>query len=248
MKLTCYALTENPPEIRPARTERWWMDEFPGRHPYRCLPLAIANVFGWEILSPCKLSIAWTGGNDVDDIIVRAHDDYPDVHRLVASHFSRGIVTFHTDYLFRTDPGYDLFVTGPLNHPKDGIAALTGIVETYWSPFTFTMNWKLMKPGVAQFEKGEPFCHIFPIEHGYLENVEPEIHNITENPELQKELDEWSKVRGDFIKKMDEKDPETIKQSWQKHYFHGKKPWEDSKEPYHINKLRVKEPLDKRKK
>lgn len=246
MKLLCYALTDNPPKIVPARTTRQWMEDFPNRMPYRCLPLAIGNVFGWEILSPCSFKMEWNGGPLQEDIKITPLDDSPHFSRLVVSHFSRGVVTFHTDYLFRTEKGYDLFVSGPFNHPKPNIMALTAIIETYWSPYTFTMNWLFTQAGEVTFEKDEPFCHIFPIKHSYLEDVEPEIHKIESNPQMKKELDDWSKLRGEFIEKHDAGDPETVKQSWQKHYFHGKTPWDDEKEPYHINKLRVKEPEDKR--
>src|ERR1700730_4059402 len=51
MRLKCYALYPNPPRLVPARPERAWMEAFPARHAYRCLPLTIANSHGWEILS-----------------------------------------------------------------------------------------------------------------------------------------------------------------------------------------------------
>ena len=38
-------------------------------------------------------------------------------------------------------------VQGPINRPKDGIAALPGIIETDWSPYSFTMNWMFTRPG-----------------------------------------------------------------------------------------------------
>ena len=68
---------------------------------------------------------------------------------------------------------------GPINRPKDGIAALSGIIETDWAPYTFTMNWIFTQPEVdVHFEKGEPFCHIFPVQRGLLASVEPEIRAI----------------------------------------------------------------------
>ncbi|MFB8344846.1 DUF6065 family protein [Brucella cytisi] len=42
----------------------------------------------------------------------------------------------------KTEPEFDLFVTGSINRPKDAISPLTGFVETDWSPYTFTMNWR----------------------------------------------------------------------------------------------------------
>jgi hypothetical protein len=44
MKLHCFALNSDPPKIVPARASRQWMDDFPDRHAYRCLPLSIANA------------------------------------------------------------------------------------------------------------------------------------------------------------------------------------------------------------
>ena len=46
MKLHCFALNSDPPKIVPARASRQWMDDFPDRHAYRCLPLTIANQGG----------------------------------------------------------------------------------------------------------------------------------------------------------------------------------------------------------
>ena len=40
-------------------------------------------------------------------------------------HFGFGVLTFHVPCLFRTEVGFDLMVTGPINRPKDAIAPLT---------------------------------------------------------------------------------------------------------------------------
>ena len=37
-RLVCYALHDHAPALAPARAERAWMEAFPGRYPYRCLP------------------------------------------------------------------------------------------------------------------------------------------------------------------------------------------------------------------
>src|SRR5690606_32375126 len=96
-------------------------------------------------------------------------------------------------------PGIDLFVTGPLNRPKDGIAPLSGIVETDWSPYTFTMNWKFTRPNQrVHFEMDEPFCHIFPIGRGSLETVTPTIRKLSELPVRDQEFKTWSESRNEF--------------------------------------------------
>jgi hypothetical protein len=77
MRLTCYALTPEPPRLVPASSERAWMDQFPQHHPYRCLTLAISNRHGWEILSPASFLISWSGGPEAGDIQFLEQDDYP---------------------------------------------------------------------------------------------------------------------------------------------------------------------------
>src|SRR3546814_13729675 len=66
-----------------------------------------------------------------------------DLH--VSTHFGSGIVTFSLGHLFRTSPGVNLWIKGPSNRPKDGASPLEGIIETDWSPYTFTMNWQLTR-------------------------------------------------------------------------------------------------------
>ena len=68
MVVKLHALTEHPPEVRPARAKRQWMDDFVDRHAYRCLPLSIANSHGWEVLCPIPVEIRWNGGMKVEDI------------------------------------------------------------------------------------------------------------------------------------------------------------------------------------
>src|SRR5512133_729403 len=59
-KITAYQIHEgDTAQIRPARVERKWMDDADRKFPYRCLPLMIANQYGWEILSTHDLRATW---------------------------------------------------------------------------------------------------------------------------------------------------------------------------------------------
>ena len=65
---------------------------------------------------------------------------------------------------------------------------MSAVIETYWMPFTFTMNWKFTRPQVkVRFEKGEPFCFFFPIEHGVLERCNPTFDQIGEAADLERQ-------------------------------------------------------------
>src|SRR5580765_7348373 len=120
-KLKMYALNASPPPVVPAARARPWMDAFPGRHAYRCLPLAIANGYGWDVLSPHAFTIEWNGGPAASDVIFKPVGVAHYLDHFVNAAFTHGIVTFHTGYLFRTEPDWHLLATGPTNAPKDGI-------------------------------------------------------------------------------------------------------------------------------
>ncbi|WP_340315700.1 DUF6065 family protein [Rhizorhabdus argentea] len=218
-KLIAYGLPKQPLEIRPAPYERDWMDATSQRYAYRCLPLTIANAHGWEILCPAGFSAWWGGGQNSDAIRITPDDEN---HKPAITHFGYGVLTFHIPAVFRTDAGYDLMVQGPINRPKDAIAPLSGMVETDWTPFTFTMNWQFTRPNtVIRFEKGEPFCHVFPARRGELEKIMPEVRPIADDPELKAEFDAWTASRANFLDGLKKPDSEASAAKWQKHYYRG---------------------------
>ena len=233
------------PELRPARARRDWMDAFPERHAYRCLPLAIANSFGWEVLSPCDLKVEYDGGATAMSIRISAEDDYPLVSHFAASNFTRGILTFHTGFIFRTDPGWSLLVTGPINEPKQDMVPLTGVVETDWLPYPFTMNWQLMRPGVFRISKGEPYCHVVPVMMEPVGDAEIEIVEGREEPELLEKMRSFAARRSALVANMLNPGPETVREAWGREYFRGELA-DGTAAPAHTHKLRLAEPVDRR--
>jgi hypothetical protein len=91
-----------------------------------------------------------------------------------ASIFGQGVLIFHVAGLFRTPAEWNRWVAGPPHQGKDGISALSGVVETDWSPFTFTMNWRFSRPHhKVRFEANEAVAFFFPIEWVALESFQP---------------------------------------------------------------------------
>jgi hypothetical protein len=208
--------------IRPAPAERDWMDRTNERFAYRCLPLTIANAHGWELLLPNGFSAVWNGGAGLDAITVT---NDPGADSPAESHFGHGILTMRVPCLFRTGPGVDLMVQGPINRPKDGIAALTAIIETDWAPYTFTMNWRFTRPDLAiRFEAGEPYCHIFPTRRGEVEAVAPRLHMMSEDPELERQHAAWRAARVKFNADLKVPGSAAQAQRWQKLYHRGLDP------------------------
>lgn len=242
--LFCYRLRDLAPKIVPGRSERAWMDATDQRFAYRCLPLTIANSFGWELLLPANVSAEWNGGSDLDDISVEVDDEAWSGGKLAVSHFGHGVLTFQTGYLFRTDLSVGLLVRGAPNWPRDGIAPLEGLVETDWLPFSFTMNWQFTRPGRVTFGKGEPFCFISPVGYRALDALMPEIVDISDVPEEKRHFEAWSEGRLDFNERLKQNEPVAVQQGWQKWYIRGQSPSGAPVSPLHISKLRLADPDD----
>lgn len=249
MKITAYTLVPAAMEIRPASPEREWMDQTPHKFAYRCLPLSIANASGWSLHAPCDILISWNGGNLKSDLSIHYSD--PKL-AFGGSFFGKGIVTFHPGHVFRTDDPeckYDLWVTGLPNFWYPFMVPLTGVVETWWLSFTFTMNWKLLQPGTFAVKKGEPLAFLMPVPHE-PPTIEASIRPIESNPELMDEYIKWRDRRRMTISSIDQMsqtgnivngfDPTKPATHWEKHYFRGEH-YDGNKEDDHATKRRFPE-------
>ncbi|MCI0681986.1 MAG: DUF6065 family protein [Gemmataceae bacterium] len=213
----------HPPRmiLEPAPPDRTWMDQTDGRHAYRCLPLVIANQAGWILRSPTAFSVRWNGGPRRQDLRLGFPRGRKD--QRICSHFGAGILTIGMPYLFRTPPGVNLWVKGPANLIKDGIQPLEGVVETDWSEFTFTMNWKCTRPNCRiRFDEGEPICMIVPVPRGLAESLEPACLPLASNRKLHKSYHAWEESRIGFNQALAREDDAVVAQGWQRDYMLGR--------------------------
>jgi hypothetical protein len=202
-----------------AHADRAWLNELPERFAYRCLPLRLANQYGWFLLNSHTFRARWSGGAGKRDIAIECDGEPP---FSAVSHFGSGILTFEIPFLFRTPPGYNLYVRGPANLPKDGIAPLEGVVETDWAVATFTMNWRFTRPDVwVGFDRDEPVAMITPIRRGDLESMSPEERQIEDEPQLADAYGTWHMSRELFLVENALGHHASINESWEKHYTVG---------------------------
>jgi hypothetical protein len=238
LRLICYPTSHIPPEMVPAPVDRAWMNETNNNFAYRCLPLNIANAHGWIILNNAAFIATWNGKAGKSAISIKGEIESAPL--LALSHFGHGILTFSVHALFRTEPGYDLFVTGPLNEPRDAIQPLSAIVETDWAPFTFTMNWKFTRPNQSiTFGCNEAYCMIFPIKRSLIEEVEPEIRTMKEDREIYEAYLAFAKSRSEFNKDLRVPGSKAHSEGWQKDYFRGTSLGKPAAE--HRTRLRLRE-------
>lgn len=205
------------------------MDQTPDKYAYRCLPLTIGNTTGWDIYPVCNFYIAWSNVNYNHQTSLSVHPEEEDLN-FGSSSFGSGIVTFHPGYLFRTEKNWDLLVTGTPNEFIDFAYPLTGIVETYWNDFTFTMNWKMMKFGSFFWPKEVPICRIIPIPHDYGE-MDATIVPLQKEKDLLEKFKKNSRRRKQLINDLhtahnELRDEGTVKLKvpsthWEKAYYRG---------------------------
>jgi len=203
--------------IEPASPRRQWMDDFANGFAYRCLPLVMANQAGWVIRSPAAFEAVWSGQPSQHAMTVTMDKGYESYAGHISSHFGNGILTFSIPWLFRTPSGLGLMVRGPTNSFKFNAAPLDGFVETDWAPFTFTMNWKIIKPQIpVRFERNEPICLIHPFDPRLMESLRAVQAPISSDPGLEMHYRAWAKSRHAFNDNKERKASD-----WQKNYIRG---------------------------
>jgi Family of unknown function (DUF6065) len=178
-------------QLRPSPARRHWMDQSP--HAYKCLPMVIANQWGWQILCPTEVVVTWDGTAGPSGVTVEIAPQYTPA---IKSQFGSGIVTFSPPWLFRTSSGWDLYLKGPSNRWKDNCVPLEGVIETWWLNYTFTLNWKLVQPGTVTFARGESLGQLVPVPHATFQDataLEAPIGLI--EPRAAQELLEWQEKR-----------------------------------------------------
>ena len=149
------------------------MDQTYQKIAYRCLPLIAANQAGWIVRCPANFTATWSGKIDNYGIRIDYAADSTHLRGTALSHFGSGVLTFVLPWLFRTPPGFGLLVRGATNEVRENAVALDGVVETDWSPYTFTMNWKLLRPDVpVRFNKGDAVCMLQPFALDLLERFD----------------------------------------------------------------------------
>lgn len=237
-----YRVYDAAVEVRPGTTSRDWMDATNEAFAYRCLPLTIANACGWELLLPCDVEAEWNGGPRLSDVSVKVGSEIWSNGRLAASHFGHGVLTFHTGYVIRTGPGTAILVRGVPNWPRAGIAPLEGLVETDWLNFSFTMNWMFTAPGKVSFKAGEPFSFLMPVQLAAVETIEPRIIPLAEAPDVDAEFRQWAALRNEFNARLAAREPEAVKERWQKWYTRGVNPVGEPSPTQHRSKLHIKPP------
>jgi hypothetical protein len=74
----------------------------------------------------------------------------------------------------------------------------------------YALRGEMTRPGTVRFERDEPVCMIFPVPHGALQNVAPEIVDLDSAPEVRQQTMDWKERRDEFLEKLSAREPQAM--------------------------------------
>jgi hypothetical protein len=142
---------------QPNKKRDWFTPHF-----YRCLPLSIANQYGYVLTLPFDIELLWDGSEGPNGLSIATSEK--NIFFNIESHFGHGIATITTPFFIKTPKNVNIMTINPPNYILPNITVLNGVVETDNLRGAFTFNIKLQTPGiVTKIEKGTPVSGIIPI-------------------------------------------------------------------------------------
>jgi hypothetical protein len=148
----------------------WFTEPF-----YYCLPLTIANQYGFVVKSAENMDLYWN--DDTSKVYLETESKIPlsDTSRIQTYHtnFRNGVLTVDNNFIVRTPPGINLMVIQPPNYFIPDLFAMSGVVESDNIRRTFTFNLRVTKPHTKiKIKKGDWLAAFIPIPRYFVENFE----------------------------------------------------------------------------
>lgn len=104
-----------------------------------CLPLTIANQYGFVVKAAADFTVSWAG--DGHPIVVDSENwQNHDSIQPYVSDFGHGIFTLENKFIVRTPPGVNLMTIQPPNYFIPGLHVMSGVVESDNLRRNFTFN------------------------------------------------------------------------------------------------------------
>lgn len=142
---------------------------------YYCLPLTIANQYGFVVKAAEDIELFWTGGNAPAHVKTQSNIHINDDSRIQRyyTNFRNGILTVENAFMLRTPPKVNLMVIQPPNYFIPDISAMSGVVEADNLRRAFTFNIKVTKENTKiKIKKGDWLSAFIPIPRYFIENFE----------------------------------------------------------------------------
>ena len=140
------------------------------KHAYWCLPLVIANQYGYGIKSLSTFEVEWNGGDSPDDVSITFLDDSETHMQDIKSWFGMGVFTIQNKFTLQTPKGVNLMTMNPPNQFIDGLINMNGVIETDNLKRDFTFNIRLTRPHhKIRINKGDIISAFIPIPRYFVD-------------------------------------------------------------------------------
>jgi hypothetical protein len=140
-------------------------------HFYYCLPLTIANQYGFLIESLRDFEVIWPGGEQ--DVQITFLNDDNNNKQIIKNGFRNGIITVQNMFAIKTPIGINVMTIQPPNMFIPGCVSMTGVIETDQIKRDFTFNIKVTVPNLKiTVKKGDPLGAFIPIPRYFVDNFD----------------------------------------------------------------------------
>lgn len=134
-----------------------------------CLPVNIANQYGFVVESQHDVDVYWDGESNHIDIKVL--DDLGFTGQTFSNEFGPGILTIHNAFVLRTPPGVNIMTIQPPNYFLPGLHVSSGVVESDNLRRNFTFNLIITNPNkTIHIKRGDWLSGFIPVPRFYIEN------------------------------------------------------------------------------
>lgn len=137
-----------------------------------CLPLTIANQYGFVVKAAHDIELFWDGTENPVQVKSDGFLDFNSIQTYL-NNFNHGILSIENKFILKTPLDVNILVTQPPNHYIDGIHFMTGIVEADNLRRSFTFNLKVTTPNkTIKIKKGDWLSGFMPIPRFYVESYD----------------------------------------------------------------------------
>jgi len=164
------------------------------KHAYFCLPLTIANQYGFIVKSLFNFTLIWDGTPSAGGVRVLFQESQKTINELVGlqkinSHFGMGTITIQNGFSIRTPPGVNTYIGNPPNIFIDGIGHMTAVVETDNLRRDFTFNLKITRPNhQIDIKRGDCIGFFMPYPRHFIDQYQIKSgYDIFSNEQVKEE-------------------------------------------------------------
>jgi len=134
-------------------------------HAYFCLPLTIANQYGFGIKSLSTFDVTWNGGDRPEDVDIKFIDKSNSTFQIISAHFGMGTFSMQNHMVWKTPENINLITMNPPNMFIDGITNMNGVVEADNLKRDFTFTLRITRPNhTIRINRGDIISAILPVQ------------------------------------------------------------------------------------